>query len=108
MLRSARSTAKSKVTVQILMTGKCNQIPVSGLRISYTRPSGSQAREYRVLGVDKSPCEIVFSDRDGQESNVASYFSTAYSVHLRFPRMPTLKVGSKARPIHLPIEVRSI
>jgi len=78
-----------------------------GLRvcIDYARPNAANpSREYRVLGVDKPPGEITFEDHEGKMTNVAEYFRDRYG-NLRYPRMPTLRVGSRARPIHLPVEV---
>jgi len=80
----------------------------TGMRvcIDYNKPNTTNPnREYRVIGVDKSALDITFPDREGQMTNVAEYFKKTYTA-LRFPRMPTLKVGSKQKPIHLPIEVR--
>lgn len=79
---------------------------IKGLRVclDYSRPGAeNSSREYRVNGLDKAAMAITFKDQNDVEKSVADYYSEKYGP-LRFPRMPTLRVGPKARQIHLPIE----
>uniref|UniRef100_A0A915IE63 Uncharacterized protein n=1 Tax=Romanomermis culicivorax TaxID=13658 RepID=A0A915IE63_ROMCU len=70
----------------------------------YVQPGTSnQSRHYKVWGVDVGAALIKFKNREEVETSVAEYFRSQYGP-LRYPLMPTLKVGKKTRPIHLPIE----
>lgn len=79
---------------------------IKGLRIvrDYNIPNAANPnREFKVLGVDRPSAHIKFQNREGVEVSVADYYRDMYGP-LKFPLMPTLKVGSKIKPIHLPIE----
>lgn len=109
LLEFARNILKSRPESISVQARNQLRSEVIGLKIEVTH-RGNQKRKYRIRDVSRVNAfqhefEIENDDGTTKKSNVAEYFESRYGMKLRYPNMPLIEVGSRKRPIHLPIEV---
>ncbi|XP_058074962.1 protein argonaute MEL1-like [Magnolia sinica] len=73
----------------------------------YASHWNESSRQYRISGITAQPTsQLTFPiDDQGRTASVIEYFKEKYGVVLRKTFLPSLQVGSGARPIYLPMEV---
>lgn len=82
---------------------------LKGLMLTTTHRGERQSRRKCSGLTRETPNQIKFKNEDsGQELTVTQYFKQKYNIALRFPNMPCVCWGSKARQIRMPMEVCSI
>ena len=77
------------------------------LKLKYEVPCASgqvRKRQYKVLEVRKLPANKEMINVDGDQLSVVEYFKSQYGVHLRYPNLPCLWVGSKDKTTYIPME----
>lgn len=82
---------------------------IKGVRVFQTnRPEREGGTGRKVVAISSySAAELVFQETGGQSVSVADYFARTYK-QLEFPGFPCVQVGSKKRPVYLPLEVVKI
>ena len=85
---------------------------LEGLKIRYEMPTlegGVRKRQYRVLEMRKKSANqemITIREENGTETkiSVADYIKQQYGIELKFPKLPCLWVGSRAKTTFIPVE----
>ena len=85
---------------------------LEGLKIRYEMPTlegGVRKRQYRVLEMRRKSANqemITIREENGTETkiSVADYIKQQYGIQLKFPKLPCLWVGSRAKTTFIPVE----
>ena len=85
---------------------------LEGLKIRYEMPTlegGVRKRQYRVLEMRRKSADqemITIREENGTETkiSVADYIKQQYGIQLKFPKLPCLWVGSRAKTTYIPVE----
>lgn len=82
---------------------------IKGVRVTQTnRAERAGGTGRKVVAISSyAAADLVFEESGGQSVSVADYFARAYK-QLEFPGLPCVQVGSRKRPMYLPLEVVKI
>lgn len=85
------------------------QSHLKGLSIDYKLPAQeASCRTYKFMSIGAIPKQVKFrNDQDKKEYTVESYLLSR-GVQIRFPNLPTLKLGNSVKNITVPMEFCSI
>ncbi|XP_066906251.1 protein argonaute-2 isoform X1 [Halyomorpha halys] len=83
---------------------------IRDLKIVYEIPAKSVKRTYKVSNITACPREnrFEFTDKETNrkiETTVERYFLTQYGIKLKYPHLPCLTVGTREKPVSLPMEL---